>query len=139
MTEILPIRCGLFRRLLAIAYDCLLLAGVLFMATAALLLFTGGNAIHSGNYLYLLYLILCCHLYFCWQWTHGGQTLGMRAWKVRMITPAGGTISWRLASLHFSLALLSWLLLGGGFLWALVDAQGRTMHDRYSGTGLYRV
>ncbi len=132
-------RCGLFRVLLAIGYDCLLLAGVLFAATALLLPFTGGSAIHNGNYLYLLYLILCCYLYFGWQWTHGGQTLGMRAWKIQLMRPDGGEINWGMASKRFVLAMVSWLLAGGGFLWALFDREGQTLHDRYSGTGLYRL
>jgi len=133
-----PVRCNLFRRLLAICYDCLLLAGLLFVATALLLPFTGGTAIHSGNYLYLLYLILCCYGYFGWQWTHGGQTLGMRAWKVRLYGPDFGKVDWPVASKRFVLAMLSWLLCGAGFIWALFDKDSLALHDRYSGSALFR-
>ncbi len=134
-----PSACGLFRRLLAISYDCLLLAALLFVATAALLPFTGGNAIHSGNYWYLLYLILCTYIYFGWQWTHGGQTLGMRAWKIRLLALDSGKLDWSIASKRFLLAMMSWLSAGAGFLWALFDANKLTFHDRYSGSGLFRV
>ena len=134
-----PIRCTLFRRLLAVSYDCLLLAGVLFAATAALLPFTHGEAIHSGNYLYLFYLIFCCYLYFGWQWTHGGQTLGMRAWKIRLFTPGFEAIDWHTASKRFLLAMISWLFAGTGYLWALFDPDEQTFHDRYSGSALFRV
>lgn len=132
-------RCGLFRRLLAISYDCLLLAGVLFIATALLMPFTHGEAIHSGNLFYLLYLIGCCYLFFAWQWTHGGQTLGMRAWKIIVLGPDQKPVDWKTASKRFVLALISWLMAGAGFLWALFDREALTFHDRYSGSGLFRV
>lgn len=132
-------RCGLRRRLLAISYDCLLLAGLLFAATAALLPFTGGNAIRSGNYLYLLYLILCTYVYFGWQWTHGGQTLGMRAWKISLLALDSGKLDWNIANRRFMLAMLSWLFAGAGFLWAVIDKDGLTFHDRYSRSGLFMV
>jgi len=132
-------RSSLLRRLLAISYDCLLLTGLLFVATAALLPFTGGKAIHSGNILFLLYLVFCSYLYFGWQWTHGGQTLGMRAWKIRLMGLDQNNVDWTMASKRFVLALLSWIFLGAGFFWALIDAQGLSFHDRYSGTGLFRV
>jgi uncharacterized RDD family membrane protein YckC len=131
--------CGLVRRLAAIGYDSLLLSAVLFAATAVLLPFTGGEAIHSGNYFYLLYLIGCSYLYFAWQWTHGGQTLGMRAWKVRLQVLDSGQLDWTIASKRFLLAMLSWLFAGAGFLWALFDTDRLAFHDRYSGSGLFRV
>ncbi len=132
-------RSNLLRRLLAISYDCLLLTGLLFLATAALLPFTGGKAIHSGNFLFMLYLLFCNYLYFGWQWTHGGQTLGMRAWKIRLMGLQQQPVNWTMASKRFGLALLSWMFLGAGFFWSLIDAQGLTFHDRYSETGLFRV
>lgn len=131
-----PRPCGLTRRLLAISYDSLLLFAILFVATALLLPFTRGNAIHSGNHLYLLYLITCGYLYFTWQWCHGGQTLGMRAWKVRLVNAGGGTVSWPVATRRFLLALLSWLFAGMGFLWSLLDPEKLAFHDRYSGSRL---
>lgn len=134
-----PVQCGLFRRLLAISYDCMLLGGVLFAVTAILLPFTGGDAIHSGNYLYLLYLVSCCYLYFGWQWTHGGQTLGMRAWKIRLYGPALTAVNWPTAGKRFLLVMVSWLFAGAGFLWALLDPEALTFHDRYSGSRLYRT
>lgn len=131
--------CGLLRRLAAIFYDCLLLFAVLFAATALLMPFTHGEAIASENPLFFIYLLGWAFLLFGWQWTHGGQTLGMRAWKVKLIGADGGPVSWRVAGLRFSLALLAWLPAGAGFLWALVDGDHLTLHDRYSNTRLVRV
>lgn len=130
--------CGLFRRMLAISYDLILIIAVLFVATAILLPFTHGNAIHSGNSAYLAYLTAWIYLYFIWHWTHGGQTLGMRAWKIRLLDDNAGPVSWSTANKRFLLAFLSWLFVGSGFLWAALDREGLAFHDRYSRSRLYR-
>lgn len=131
--------CGMVLRLLAAAYDGLLLFAVLFAATAVLLPLTGGLAVRSGNFPYLLYLLGWSYLYFAWQWTHGGQTLGMRVWHVVLRERDNGAVGWPAATRRFSLALLSWAAAGAGFLWALFDPERLAFHDRYSGTRLYRV
>lgn len=125
---------GLGRRLAAIGYDAFLLAAILFAATAVLLPFTGGEAISPDNGLYSLYLIVVSFAYFGWFWTHGGQTLGMRTWSLRLVGAGGNAANWLQALSRFAGACLSWLALGAGFLWLLVDRDRLTWHDRLSGT-----
>ena len=125
---------GLGRRLAAIAYDCILLLAVLFVATAALLPFTGGKAIGPTHGLYPAYLVAVAFGYFGWFWTHGGQTLGMRSWHLRLTGAGKRGASWRQALLRFAGACISWLCFGAGFLWLLVDPERLTWHDRLSGT-----
>jgi uncharacterized RDD family membrane protein YckC len=131
--------CGLMRRFAAIAYDLIQLFAVLFAATAMLMPFTHGQAISSHNLLYPLYLLAWSYIFFVWQWSHGGQTLGMRAWKIKLYESSGHTIGWGIASKRFFLAMLSWLFGGLGYLWVLFDLEKRTFHDRYSGTRLYKI
>jgi uncharacterized RDD family membrane protein YckC len=131
--------CGLLRRFAAISYDLLLLAALDFIATAILLIFTSGVAVDSSNTFFKLYLLLIAWLYFAWQWTHGGQTLGMRAWKIRLYTADNGPVSWPVATKRYLFALLSWLFAGAGFLWALFDRNKLTFHDRYSKSRLLLV
>lgn len=135
--EIQP--CGLLRRLLAILYDSLLLFSLLFCATLILLPATGGKAFASNNHLYHLYLFGCSYLYFVWQWVRGGQTLGMKAWRIRLMTIDNHSIGWKLASLRFLLAVISWLTFGAGFLWIYLDRDALAFHDRFSGTKLIRL
>ncbi len=78
-------------------------------------------------------------LFFAGFWTHGGQTLGMRAWRIRLVGRGGGRVSWGQATLRFFAAIVSWLALGLGFLWALVDRERHAWHDRCSGTRLIRL
>jgi uncharacterized RDD family membrane protein YckC len=129
----------LWRRLAAIVYDSFLIFGVVFAATALLLPFTGGEAISAGTLWYDAYLLTVCFLFFGWCWTHGGQTLGMRAWKIKVQQADGSAVSWTQALLRFVFAMISWLALGLGFLWALWDGEKRTWHDRWSGTLLVRL
>jgi uncharacterized RDD family membrane protein YckC len=128
---------GLFRRLAAIVYDTLLLAAVLFAATAAILPFNSGSAFRPDQYFYPAYLIGVSFLFFAWFWTHGGQTLGMRAWKIKVLTTDGTPLNWRQAALRFFSSFLSWLFFGLGFWWILFDRQKRGWHDLLSNTSLY--
>jgi uncharacterized RDD family membrane protein YckC len=125
---------GFFRRLAAITYDTLLLLAVLFFATLLVLPFNHGEAFNSGQYFFPCYLVLIAFLFFGWFWTHGGQTLGLRAWKMRVIPERSGSISWKLAGFRFLAAMLSWGLLGVGFWWILVDPKRQALHDRLSKT-----
>ena len=131
--------CSLLRRLLIILYDSMLLVSIYFLLTLALLPITKGQAISSGNIFYVIYLLLIAYVYFGWQWTHGGQTLGMRTWKVKLISDSRNSIGWKKATIRFGLSILSWLLLGGGFLWALFNKDHKTLHDQFSATRLIRT
>ncbi len=125
---------GLGRRLAAISYDAFLLVAVLFAATALLLPFTGGEAIRPNDVLYSGYLVVISFGYFGWFWTHGGQTLGMRTWNIRLVGTDGRGVTWIQALMRFAGACISWLAFGAGFVWLLVDRDRLTWHDRLSAT-----
>ena len=131
----------LIRRLAAIMYDSLLLCGVLFMAGVPLLLIPDG--VRGGSWtielVIQLYLVLVCLIFFGWFWTHGGQTLGMRAWRLRVVHSSGSSIGWRSASIRFFSAILSWTILGMGFWWSIFDREKLAWHDHLSGTKLIRL
>ena len=97
----LPSTPGLFRRLGAIFYDSLLLIATWFLFTIFALPLTMGEAIPAGNILYRLYLLLIALAFFGGFWTHGGQTLGMRAWRIKVQQPNGQLITWRQVLLRF--------------------------------------
>ena len=56
----------------------------------------------------------------------------MRAWRLRIVTVDGKGISWLQALKRFLGAIVSWLPLGLGYLWVLVDPERRAWHDRMS-------
>ncbi|MFZ2727623.1 MAG: RDD family protein [Methylococcaceae bacterium] len=126
-----------FRRLAAMLYDFLLLIAVLFLATALLLPFNAGQAFTHQQVFYPVYLLIVSFIFYGWFWTHGGQTLGLRAWKLKVLTINQQPISWRLALLRFCTALISWSFFGLGFLWMLIDKDKRAWHDRLSKTAVF--
>ena len=67
------------------------------------------------------------------------QTIGMRAWRLRVVAADGNRVSWSRAILRFFIALVSLAALGAGFWWALVDAQRRTWHDMAACTHMVRL
>jgi uncharacterized RDD family membrane protein YckC len=130
----------LLRRLGAICYDALLLMAVLFIAGLPLPLIPEPVRMETGvRYATFLYMLLVSFVFFGWFWTHGGQTLGMRAWRLRVVDARGAGLDWKLAWRRFTWSMVSWAALGLGFLWSLVDPHRQALHDRLSGTRLVRV
>ncbi len=138
MNTITASPASLLRRLAAIIYDVILLFSVLFVASipvVAMFNITWGNP----NYgYYRAGLFLLCFLYFGWFWVHGGQTLGMKSWGIRLRSNRGPTISWLQVVLRFVAAIASWGAFGMGFLWSLLREDRATWHDLISDSRLIR-
>ena len=135
----MPRRPGLARRLAALVYDSLLLFSLLFAATVPVLFLTGGEAVGPDRPAFTAYLLAVSYVYFGWCWTRSGQTLGMRAWKMRVRTRDGGPLGWRSSLARFAAALVSIGAAGAGLLWVAFDRDGMSLHDRLSGTVLEMV
>jgi uncharacterized RDD family membrane protein YckC len=125
--------CQLPRRLAAIFYDGLLLVA-LWMFAAALVVIPTGTEIDPGHLFFRIYLLVVSWAYFaiCWR---GGQTLGMKAWRIRLI----GTeqpIGWINTLIRFTVALASLVCFGLGFIWSIFHPHRATWHDLASGTVL---
>ena len=133
------LRPGLPRRLAALVYDSLLLFSLLFVATAPVLFLTGGEAVGPNQPAFTGYLLAVSYVYLGWCWTRGGQTLGMRAWRMRVRTRDGRPLGWRSSLARFAAALVSIGAAGAGLLWAAFDRDGMSLHDRLSGTALEMV
>jgi uncharacterized RDD family membrane protein YckC len=133
---------GLLRRLAAIGYDAVLVFGVLllvwtlfYMALAAI---TGQEDVgHTPvAQLYWPLAVLSMVGFHAWFWTHGGQTLGMKSWRLRVVNAAGLNPTLGQAVRRYLWAWVSAAALGAGFLWMLFDRDRLTWHDRLSGTRL---
>lgn len=128
---------SLLHRLGAVLYDALLLAALLILASFLYIpLVDQALAPPFNRALYQLYLLAIGLAYFGWFWVHGGQTLGLRTWRLRLVTRDGAAVTWKQAVRRFLAAIVSWLCLGLGFLWVLVDREKLAWHDRFSGTRL---
>ncbi len=148
-------------RLLCMVYEAMLLFGVLFIAT-----WLFSTLLQQRHALYLRdalqdWLFVVLGLYFGWFWTHGGQTLAMKTWRLRVLDRDGAPLRWRRALLRYALCWL-WFLPGlavaklmgaqgwtlvllpaaNFLLWALTsrfDADGQFLHDRIARTRIVLV
>ena len=122
------------RRFVSIAYELLLILAVLLFAG---LLFPGatGSTLPPTNHLaFQAYLLFVIGLYLIPCWRMSGQTLPMKAWRLRVERTSGERLElWR-AMLRYVLACLSTLAFGLGYAWALFDRDGQFLHDRLSRT-----
>lgn len=123
----------LWQRLAALFYDSLLVFALLMVAIAAAFWLKGGSIAPQDPF-FRLYLLLVMALFFCGFWVAGGQTLGMRSWRLRLQRRDGRPLGWWQALWRFALAVPSVGLAGIGLWWMLLDPQGLALHDRLSGT-----
>jgi uncharacterized RDD family membrane protein YckC len=129
-------------RLLAAVYDVLPLLALWFVAAVLALALTGGALdVHrlADKVLMQALALGVTAAYFIVSWMRGGQTIGMRPWRLRVVRSDGTPPDLAHAALRFAVALLSLAPAGLGFWWALFDAQGRSWHDIAAGTLVVRV
>lgn len=157
----------LLKRLLASIYDGFLILASIFVATALTLPFTKGEIKPENNIYMTIYLFIVIYIFYGWFWTHGGQTLGMRSWKQKLVSQNGEAITWQQAFIRVVTGLPSWLLfivgtliwmLPGkiilaesltnipawlwaftGFIWVLLDNRNNNWRDKISNTQIIIV
>jgi uncharacterized RDD family membrane protein YckC len=97
---------ALFRRLACFLYEGVLLFGVVMIAGYLYSTLTQQRHALHGQHGLQLFLFVVLGIYFVWFWSHGGQTVAMKAWHIRLVVADGGAVSqWR-ALVRY---LLSWL------------------------------
>lgn len=129
----------LLRRLGAILYDFLLLITVLFIASFLVVIPFNIKPENPFFFLYQVYIFIVAFIFFAWFWTHNGQTLGMRTWKIKVVTKDGNALTWGMCLIRYAVSIISWSAFGLGFFWSLLDKQNRTWHDIVSETKLIKT
>ncbi len=78
----------------------------------------------SSSIIWPVYLFLCVQYFYAWCWVKGGQSLGMRTWRLKICKPNGDLLTWKEAYIRTIVSL------GGiGTLWCLVDDEKRGLQD----------
>ena len=121
--------CPLPRRLLAMLYDSIVLLAVLILAAAVALPFGNVNKVALKDFWFTLWLLLACFAYLGGCWRYGGMTMGMRAWRIRLVSSDARAVSWPRCLLRFLTGIVSLGVFGLGIFWALVDSRNRAWHD----------
>jgi uncharacterized RDD family membrane protein YckC len=84
---------GLLRRLAVFVYEGVLLFGVVMIAGYLYSSLTQQRHALQGHGGLQAFLFIVLGIYFVWFWSHGGQTVAMRAWHVRLVTADGRAVS----------------------------------------------
>ena len=145
--------CPLWRRLLALVYDLLIVVAIVMVVGLLCQLATGGQLIRTAGRTvvpvwYQVLQALVVMAYFVSSWRRGGQTVGMRPWRIRVTRDDGGTPSVQQALIRVLVAAAPlvllmlgpviglrptlWTLLGVWSAWfavALFDPRRRAIHD----------
>lgn len=124
------------RRLAALIYELLLLAAVWFIAAFVFLAFARAQPHGALRLIFQLYLWLVTAAYFGWFWSHGGQTLAMKTWRIRLVRADGAALTLGRAFWRYVLATLGYALAGLTIVWAVFDKDRQFLHDRLAATRL---
>ena len=139
MSEQLP-SPSLLRHLTAMLYDSLLVIALVFvvngLALGVVVRLSDGQQEVVGAHLGQALFVLCLVTFFSAFWLKDGQTLGMQAWRIKLVRIDGGKPTLWQAVLRCFGAALSAACLGLGYLWKLLDRNHRYWHDYLSGTEL---
>lgn len=137
-------KANLFRRLAALVYDAFLIFA-LTLGYGGVLLFIkvlfhgtqGLEDIQPGPLLQWLSLLgwaICISGYYYICWRKQGQTLGMKAWRLRLQQPGGELATPRQCLARIFIAPVSLGCFGIGYLWCLLPTQDNCVQDIWSDT-----
>ena len=149
------------RRFLCMIYESLLLFAIVFVADYLFDTLTQSRQPEHLRAMRQLWLFAILGVYFVWFWTHSGQTLAMKTWRIRAVAQDGRPLSTARAMLRYLLcwlfllpalglaellALQGWAALGVVAIaivlppfYMKLDADGQFIHDRLARTRLVAV
>ncbi len=128
-------------RLLSLLYDFFPMLGIWFLVVVAALVLNRGAAVLPGtpaSALEFIALLGATGVYATASWRRGGQTIGMKPWRLYVTDIDGQHAPWGRLWLRYGVGVISLLCAGAGFWWAWIDRAGLTWHDRASGTRMIR-
>lgn len=126
---------SLKRRLTCLLYEGLAVFSILIIGFLVPQIVLSGFGWQTNPKLLWVHILLLLMAYFVWCWLHGGQTLPMKTWKLKLVNADRQQPLRPLqAVLRYLLAWPSILLFGLGIFWALADKDRQFLHDRLAGT-----
>ena len=126
-------------RLVAFAADVGASWGIFTLALAGLsfaINLVTGNQVNLGSrqVLALSGLVIWEFIYFAYQWSLAGKTIGMAVLGIRVVSKDGDAITPRQAVIRTITLPLSFLFFGLGFLGILLNRDRHAWHDRMAKT-----
>lgn len=152
---------SLYRRLAALLYESIVLFGVVWFAALVYGILVGQRSGVMDRHGLQAVVFVTLALYFMGFWSGPGQTVAMRAWRLRVVDSSGQPLRLARSGLRFAfgwlwvlppLALAWWtgqdhtaglgLLMAWVLLWALASqlrADRQFWHDALAGTRLIDI
>ncbi len=119
---------SVWRHLAAFVYDLFPIIGIWLMTSVVIVLLRGGEDVPPSGLWWFQGLLLAELLfYYLFSWKKGGQTLGMRAWKIGIQNYQ--SLTWLQTFWRFLAGLASTALLGMGLWFKLIHKQGWSWMD----------
>jgi uncharacterized RDD family membrane protein YckC len=136
---------SLFRRLASIFYDTLIILALYVLV--GFVIVSIYNITHENNFpgafplsISLSIFFSLSVLFYTYFWRSGGQTLGMRAWRIKIInSDTDKPITLTQCLLRCASAFFSIISFGLGYMWLLWDKQEKTWHDHASFTRIIHI
>jgi len=123
---------GFLKRILALIYDSLLIAAIV-LVLSLLLVFINGGYPDSGSFLSFIQffiLVVTGPIFYSYFWiVNKGQTTGMQAWKIKLVTMDETELNIKKTMLRCLISTISFAFIGLGYLWILYDKDDLSWSD----------
>jgi uncharacterized RDD family membrane protein YckC len=131
---------GFFIRIFSLVYDSLAILGIIFSLTLLLVMVNGGTPVTGeiADFIQLLITVLSGPVFYSYFWlANNGQTLGMQAWKIKLISEE--KLSLRICLLRCAFSTFSFLFLGLGYLYILLNKEKKSLSDVVTNTRICKI
>jgi len=133
---------GFFRRIFSLIYDTLFVLAIV-VCLSLLLNVINGEAPEPGTFLSVIQLFIAVTsgpVFYCYFWQKNkGQTLGMQAWKIKLVTCNEETLTVKTSLTRCLISFLSFLMMGLGYLIIIIDKKNRSWSDIYTDTRIIKI
>ncbi len=123
-----------YRRLFALVYDSFVVFSFLILMTGLALALNQGGSLQPHQGLFLTYLFVSTALFVGWFWQRAGQTLGMLAWRIKVVNDDLSPLTWRTALKRFMIGTACLAAGGIGLFWCLFDKNKLALQDKLTKT-----
>jgi len=127
---------GFFKRIFSLIYDTLAVIGIMFSLSLLLVLVNGGSTEENKLASLIQFLVItfsgpCFYTYF-WL-ANNGQTLGMQAWKIQLVSK-NKKLSVKDCLFRCFISVISFLILGIGYFLILLRKDNKSLADLLTNT-----
>ena len=131
---------GFLRRIFSLFYDSFAVLGIVLSFTLLLVIINGGAPQSGGamDTIQLLITLLSGPVFYTYFWiVNDGQTLGMQAWKIKLISDE--KLTPRVCLLRCAFSTFSFLLFGLGYFLIFFRKDKKSLADLATKTRIIRI